>query len=203
MIIEMERKRYLWPWSSRTKSLVPTLEERPNKKAKFPMIIWEYLCYDPDFTSVEDATTTTAAHDVRATNKRLEREFATMMDMMTEVKDQITGLKKGMKETQEENSRLENPVHSLQGKRDVWPQARMRSKSYFPDEIKARIERKRRVWIQSSNFNQAQSVFPGESVDELEEGVFSRDEWSRKKKETDPDLVELKELHKKVSTGMD
>ena len=210
MIIELERKRYLWPWSFKTRNFVPTLVERPNKRANFPIIeyLWEYLSYGPDFTSAEDTTTTTAEHNVPTTKKRLEWDYATMMVMMKEVKDQITDLQNGMKEVHKKSSRLQNPVHSSEGTRDVWTQARIRSESSFSDEIKARIERKRRAWTQSSNFSQVQSVSPWESVHELEDDVFTSqqdmmDEWSREKKETDPELVELKELHKKVSTGMD
>lgn len=184
--------------------------ERPNKRANFPIIeyLLEYLSYGPDFTSAEESTTTTAEYDVPTTNKRLERDYATIMVMMKEVKDQITGLKNGLKEAQKESSRLQDPVHSPEGTRDVLPQASIRREGSFSDEIKARIERKRRAWTQFSNFNQAQSLFPWESVDELNEDVFTRqqdmmDEWNREKKETDPELVELKELHKKVSTGMD
>ena len=35
LIIEMDRKRYLWSWS--------------NKRANFPMIAWEHLLHGPDF----------------------------------------------------------------------------------------------------------------------------------------------------------
>ena len=190
--------------------------------------MWEYLFYGPDFTSDEHTTT----NDVPTSSERLDRKFTAMMDMMREVKEQITGLQQEMVEIRNagsvHGSRAHSPTEgqiSAKDRRNKWTQFRGESVSfegYDESGASAHAHGKRNAWTQSRSesldrsaaANKTQGSEPGNTFRESEprnksrgsepdDKVFTeeqdvRDEHDREEKECDPELIELKELHKKT-----
>ena len=188
--------------------------------------MWEYLFYGPDFTSDERTTT----HDVPTTSERLERKFTAMMDMMREVKEQMTGLQEEMVEIRNarsvQGSRAHSPTAgqiSAEHRRNKWTQFRGESVSFegngfVESGASTHAHGKRNAWTQSRNesldssvaANKTRGSEAGNKCRESEPRYKSRgseicteeqdvrDEEDREEKECDPELIELKELHKKT-----
>ena len=95
MIIDIERKRSLFPWISR-KTFIPCLQERPNKTYTFNRSVWDFIFYGPDFsTNVVDESREEMGkkQDMSALIemvKELQRQNAVLQNKMLEIQNEFT-----------------------------------------------------------------------------------------------------------------
>lgn len=202
----------MFPWGAKSK-MVPVLEERPNKRVHFTNTMWAYLFYGPDFTDDEAMET----RDQPYAKHNGEQKFAVMMDMMTEIREQISMMQQRMSEMQNGATAPDKSSHlsretadSVDGKRHAWTQFRGHSESFednISDAHNLGFQRKRSAWTQYRR--SLKESIPQSSTKEDDAGdVFTeeqdvKDEEEREKSEVDPELVELKELHKKMPVDDD
>lgn len=198
MIIDLERKRSRFIWKRR--KLVPTLEERPNKRHDFSRAIWEFIFYGPDFAAEqsEDRTKNASKDDkmeaILDMMKELQRQNAILQSKVTEIQSEFTV---------ERNRRSREMIRYSQDKQHASTQFRGYSESIeqsAPEEKSA--ENKRKVWggKRSPNPSTEMQTLGVVELDDIavsaEQDVL--DDKEREKRENDPELQELKELHSKM-----
>ena len=190
MIIDLERIRSRF--SCKRPGLVPTLEECPNKKHNFIRTIWEFVSYDPDFStdhrdnSTDDSTTNEIL-------KMMQQQNVILQNKMLEIQNELTS----------RNWRSREYIRSSQDKQHAWTQFRGYSESIegsIPEE--ASSENKRKVWGATRRNNRS-AGFQTPDVLDLDDIVMSAerdvfDDEKREEKENDPELKELKRLHSKM-----
>ena len=198
MIVDLERKRSRFCW--KRQGLVPTLEERPNKKHNFSRTIWEFLSYDPDFStdhrdnSTDDSTTNENLNSIVKMMKELQQQHAILQNKIMEIQNEFT---------LERKRRSREYIKSSQDKQHAWTQFRGYSESIegsIPEEASA--ENKRKVWGATRRNNRS-AGFQTPDVLDLDDIVMSAewdilDDEKREEKENDPELKELKRLHSKM-----
>ena len=179
---------------------MPTLEERPNKTHDFSRAIWEFIFYGPDFAT--DDATASKEHGDRNEN------FAAILDVMRDLQRQNAILQNKMLEIQNEftlerNRRSREMIRVSQDKQHAGTQFRGYSESIeesAPEEATS-AEDKRRVWSgvglgQRSATTQSPVIELRDIMLSAEKDVI--EDAERERKENDPELKELKELHDKV-----
>ena len=198
MIIDLERKRSRFSW--KRPGLVPTLEERPNKKHDFSRTIWEFVFYGPDFStdhkdnSTDDSSTNENLSSMVKMMKELQQQNAILQNKMIEIQNEFT---------LERNRRSREYIRSSQDKQHAWTQFRGYSESIegsIPEEASA--ENKRKVWGAPCRNNRSAGLQTSDVLD-LDDIVMSAerdvlDDEKREEKENDPELKELKRLHSKM-----
>jgi hypothetical protein len=199
MIIDLERKRSRFSW--KRPDLVPTLEERPNKKHDFSRAIWEFIFYGPDFSTdkrhngAENSTTSENLGEILKTMKELQRQNASLQNKMMEIQNEFT---------LERNRRSREYIESSQDKHHACTQFRGYSESIEGGHpIEDSAENKRRVWgggrpgSKHTAGNQTPDVLDlDDIVMTAEQDVF--DDMKREETENDPELKELKQLHSRI-----
>ena len=219
MIIDLERKRSLFPWWSRS-TVILTLEEQPNQMVNFSSTMWEYLFYGPEFTSEEDITD---PRDKRTANENVDQRLVVIVDMMKDMQQQMKAMKQKMDEKREGTMLRENHANEITDK-DNSAKEKGNALTQFNVERKSsernlsysnKGSRRRRRYAFSlprESFKQSVSQYSIASVegagkDVLTEQEDVQDEKDREENESDPVLLELKELHKKTplreSNGID
>ena len=195
MIIDLERKRSRFVWKRR--KLVPTLEERPNKRHDFSRAIWEFIFYGPDFAAEQSENRTkTASKDDRMEAildmmKELQRQNAILQNKVTEIQSEFTV---------ERNRRSREMIQYSQDKQHAstqFPGYSESTEQSAPEEKTA--ENKRKVWGGKRSSNSTTGI-QTLGVLELNDIAVSAeqdvlDDKEREKRENDPELKELKELH--------
>ena len=197
MIIDLERKRSRFVWKRR--KLVPTLEERPNKRHDFSRAIWEFIFYGPDAAEQSENRTKTASKDdkmdaILDMMKELQRQNAILQSKVTEIQSEFTV---------ERNRRSREMIQNSQDKQHASTQFRGYSESMeqsAPEEKTA--ENKRKVWGGKRSPNPTTGI-QTLGVLELDDIAVSAeqdvlDDKERERRENDPELKELKELHSKM-----
>ncbi|XP_028413558.1 transient receptor potential cation channel subfamily A member 1-like [Dendronephthya gigantea] len=200
MIIDLERKRLSFMWKRPTP--VADLEERPNKKHDFSRTIWEFVFYGPDFSTEQSNDTPRGGTNAENLEmivdmmKDLQRQTAILQNKVMEIQNEFTVAK---------NRRSLEIIRLSQDRQHVSTQFRGFSESIegsVPWEQSA--ETKRKVWVgvhrekdTHSMSTQSPSVLdPSDIIMSAEQDVF--DDEERERKEHDPELKELKELHNQL-----
>ncbi|XP_046848704.1 transient receptor potential cation channel subfamily A member 1 homolog isoform X2 [Xenia sp. Carnegie-2017] len=202
MIIDIERKRSSFPWRSR-KTLIPCLQERPNKTYNFTRAVWDFVFYGPDFSTnvVDESREEMGKKQDMSTLiqmvKELQRQNAVLQNKMLEIQNEFT---------MERNRRSIEYVRMSQDKQNATTQFRGYSESietFNPEET--RTVPKRKPWERVQNDHKKFSV-PNSSDygvgDDLKysEGDFDEE---REARENDPELNELKRQHSQMDTYED
>ena len=210
MIIDLERKRSLFLWCTRSKA-VPTLEERPNKQVNFLVTMWEDLFYGPEFTSEEDSTD---PRDKKTINGNVDQRLLVIADTMKDMQQQMNAMQQKMVEIQEgivlrgnHFNQTTDGDNLAEEKRNRWTQFKGYSRSFegsISDLNNAGSQIKRNAFTQPlGSFKRSVSHYGnacgyGASKDVITEQQDVKDEKDREENEFDPVLLELKELHKKT-----
>ena len=196
MIIDLERKRSRFIWKRR--KLVPTLEERPNKRHDFSRAVWEFIFYGPDFAEQES--------EDRTKNASKDDKMVAILDMMKELQRQNAMLQSKVTEIQSEftlerNRRSREMIQYSQDRQHASTQFRGYSDSIEHSTAEEESAKsKRKVWggKRSPNPSIGNQTLGIVDLDDIvvsaEQDVL--DDKEREKRENDPELQELKDLHK-------
>ncbi|XP_046848108.1 transient receptor potential cation channel subfamily A member 1-like [Xenia sp. Carnegie-2017] len=176
MIIDIERKRSSFPWRNK-KTLIPCLQERPNKTYNFTRPVWDFIFYGPDFsTNVVDES----------------RDMSTLIEMVKELQNKMLEIQNEFTMGQDK----QNAMALFRGYSE-------RIETFNPEETRA--ESKLKAWGRVQNDHEKFSV-PSSSYygfgDDLKysEGDFDEE---REARENDPELNELKRQHSQMDTYED
>ena len=192
MIIGLERRRFFIPnWILQRKDELPPLEERPNKRRNIFQTYFVCLFYGKDYTGEDEENDTTGIND--------EQEMiSSLVDMVSDMRDEIKALREELHGVRGTPVQRKRP--SRKELRSASTQFRGSSVSF--NEIEG--ENRRKLWLQSrGKFSRTVSQPATPMDDNVAEDVFElgqdiQDEKERETKECDPQLIELKELHKKI-----